>query len=111
MSNAIINWTALLAAGIFEVIWAIFLKNSKGFTEIFPTVMFLVTITISMLLLAFSMRSIPIGVAYPVWTGIGAVGTVLVGIFLFKEGVNAPKMFFLTLILIGIIGLKISSKH
>jgi len=111
MNNAVINWMALLAAGLFEVVWAIYLKNSKGFTELFPTIMFLITLFISMVLLAFSMKTIPIGVAYPVWTGIGAVGTVLVGIFLFKEGVSAPKMFFLTLILVGIVGLKISSKH
>lgn len=111
MSQTVLGWVALVVAGLFEVIWAIFLKNSKGFTVATPTVLFLITLTISMFLLAYSMRSIPIGVAYPVWTGIGAVGTVVVGILFFKEGVNLSKIIFLSLILIGIIGLKLSSKH
>ncbi len=111
MSQSVINWIALIIAGIFEVIWAIFLKNSEGFSKTMPTVLFIITLIISMWLLAFSMRGIPMGIAYPVWTGIGAVGSVLVGIFFFKEGANAQKIFFLTLILIGVIGLKLSSKH
>jgi quaternary ammonium compound-resistance protein SugE len=106
-----ISWTALIAAGIFEVVWAIFLKNSKGFTEIAPSIFFLATLLISMGLLAYSMRTIPIGIAYPVWTGIGAVGTVILGIVFFKEDVSIQKIAFLMLILIGIIGLKISSEH
>lgn len=111
MGGTLIDWTALIAAGFFEVVWAYFLKNSKGFTLVTPTILFVITLFISMGLLAYSMRNIPIGVAYPVWTGIGAVGTVIVGIVLFKEGVNIQKIIFLSLILIGIIGLKITSKH
>lgn len=111
MNTNLLSWTALIAAGLFEVVWAIYLKNSKGFSELIPTIMFLITLFISMGLLAYSMRAIPIGIAYPVWTGIGAIGTVLVGIFLFKEGAGMGKLFFLFLILVGIIGLKISSKH
>ena len=111
MSQTVIGWVTLVVAGLFEVIWAIFLKNSKGFTVATPTILFLITLAISMFLLAYSMRSIPIGVAYPVWTGIGAVGTVIVGILFFKEGVNLQKIIFLFLILIGIIGLKLSSKQ
>ena len=111
ISSNVINWIALITAGLFEVVWAIYLKNSKGFTELTPSILFLITLAISMALLAFSMRTIPIGIAYPVWTGIGAVGTVLVGMFLFKEAASFQKIVFLFLILIGIIGLKISSKH
>ncbi len=111
MSSTIVSWVALVVAGLFEVIWAIFLKNSKGFSEVTPTILFLITLIISMFLLAYSMRTLPMGIAYPVWTGIGAVGTVIVGIIFFKEGVNLQKIIFLSLILIGIIGLKLSSKH
>ena len=111
MAGTLIDWTALIAAGFFEVVWAYFLKSSKGFTEVIPTVLFVITLFVSMGLLAYSMRNIPIGIAYPVWTGIGAVGTVIVGIVLFKEGVNFQKILFLSFIMIGIIGLKITSKH
>lgn len=111
MSSTIVSWVALVVAGLFEVIWAIFLKNSKGFSEVTPTLLFVVTLIISMFLLAHSMRTLPMGIAYPVWTGIGAVGTVIIGILFFKEGVNLQKIIFLSLILIGIIGLKLSSKH
>lgn len=101
----------MIVAGLFEVVWAIFLKNSKGFSEWTPSILFLITLIISTFLLAYSMRTLPMGIAYPVWTGIGAVGSVLVGIFFFKEGANPQKLIFLSLILIGIIGLKLSSKH
>ena len=111
MNQTVLGWVTLVVAGLFEVICPIFLKISKGFTVTTPTILFLITLTISMFLLAYSMRSIPIGVAYPVWTGIGAVGTVVVGILFFKEDVNLQKIIFLSLILIGIIGLKLSSKH
>jgi quaternary ammonium compound-resistance protein SugE len=111
MNNALINWLALIAAGGFEVVWAICLKNSKGFTEVIPSILFVVTLLISMGLLAYSMKTIPIGVAYPVWTGIGAVGAVLVGMILFKEEASLSKIIFLAFILIGIVGLKLSSKH
>lgn len=111
MNTSIINWLSLIIAGLFEVVWAIYLKNSKGFTEVTPTIMFIITLFISMGLLAYSMRSIPIGIAYPVWTGIGAVGTIIVGIFIFKEEVSLQKFIFLGLIIAGIIGLKVTSKH
>jgi quaternary ammonium compound-resistance protein SugE len=110
MSSSIINWSALLLAGIFEVVWAFYLKNSKGFTVVTPTILFVITLFISMALLTYSLKSIPIGIAYPVWTGIGAVGTVTAGVILFKEEINTQKVVFLSLILIGIIGLKLTSK-
>lgn len=105
------NWIALLIAGIFEVIWAIFLKNSKGLSVAFPSIFFLITLLISMWLLAFSMRSIPLSIAYPIWTGIGAVGSVIVGALLFREDITPQKLLFLGLILVGVIGLKISSRN
>ncbi len=111
MSAGLLDWSALIIAGLFEVVWAIFLKNSKGFSEIVPTILFLVTLVISMFLLSYSMRAIPMGIAYPVWTGIGAVGTVIVGIFFFKEDASFLKIIFLSLIMVGIVGLKLSSKH
>ncbi|MBC7714780.1 MAG: multidrug efflux SMR transporter [Rhizobacter sp.] len=111
MSESVLSWSALIIAGLFEVVWAIFLKNSKGFSELTPTILFIVTLFISMFLLAYSMRTIPMGIAYPVWTGIGAVGTVFVGIMFFKEDQSFQKIIFLSVILIGIIGLKLTSKH
>jgi quaternary ammonium compound-resistance protein SugE len=111
MQTSSINWLALIAAGLFEVVWAIFLKNSKGFTVVAPSIFFVVTLLISMSLLAFAMRSIPLGVAYPIWTGIGAVGSIIVGVILFKEDINLQKLVFLAFILVGIIGLKITSKY
>ena len=111
MSGHLISWISLITAGLFEVIWAIFLKNSKGFTDIFSTVMFAITLIISMLLLSYSMKTIPLGIAYPVWTGIGAVGSVIVGILFFKESSEVIKMVFTMVILVGIIGLKLSSKQ
>jgi quaternary ammonium compound-resistance protein SugE len=111
MSSSFFNWTALIVAGLFEVAWSIFLKNSKGFTETTPTILFLITLFISMFLLSYSMREIPMGMAYPIWTGIGAVGTVIIGIIFFKEDLNFMKIFFISLLLIGLIGLKFSSKR
>lgn len=111
MSANAINWCALILAGIFEVVWALYLKNSEGFTLLVPSILFVVTLGISMGLLAYSFRSIPMGIAYPVWTGIGAVGAVIAGILFFNESVNFQKILFLTLILIGIVGLKMSSQN
>ncbi|MFA6237248.1 MAG: multidrug efflux SMR transporter [Bacteriovorax sp.] len=107
MNSSTLNWILLIVAGIFEVVWAIFLKNSKGFTQIIPTALFGLTLFISMWLLSTSLRTIPLSVAYPVWTGIGAVGSVLVGVMLFGESASVPKLLFVSLILIGVIGLKV----
>ena len=111
MNPSVVNWTALIIAGLFEVVWAIFLKNSKGFTQVGPSILFIITLFISMGLLAYSMRTIPMSIAYPVWTGIGAVGGVIAGMIFFKDDVSIQKIVFLLFILIGIIGLKISSNH
>lgn len=99
-------WSMLLVAGLFEVAWAYYLKASQGLSLLIPTLLFVVTLSISMGLLGFSVRTIPLGVAYPVWTGVGAVGSVVVGSLLFAEPLGALKLLFLGFIVVGIIGLK-----
>lgn len=101
-------WIYLLIAGLTEIVWAIGLKEAHGFTVLLPSVVTLVFIVVSFFLFAKAMEKIPIGTAYAIFTGIGAAGTAIVGIFLFKEGAGAGKLFFLALLLIGIIGLKLA---
>ncbi len=103
-----IAWIALIVAGIFEVIWAIGLKYSHGLTELVPATVTLIGMIGSMALLAVAVKAIPVGTAYAVWVGIGTVGTVLLGIMLFKEPVTALRMGFIILILLGVIGLKLT---
>jgi quaternary ammonium compound-resistance protein SugE len=102
-------WIALISAGISEIIWAYFLKQSDGFTKTLPTILFVVTLAISMILLALSTKLIPISIAYPVWTGIGAVGSVLIGAIFFGEALTFLSGIFLMMIISGIIGLKFFS--
>lgn len=99
-------WIALFVAGIFEVAWAYYLKASQGLSLLVPSLLFLLTLTLSMGLLGFSVRSIPLGVAYPIWTGVGAVGSVVVGSVFFHEPLGTLKILFLVLIVSGIVGLK-----
>ncbi len=101
-------WILLLIAGLFEVIWAYFMKKSAGFSVLVPSVLFGVTLLISMVLLGLAIRTIPMSIAYPVWTGIGAVGSVLVGFFLLGEKLTPLSMVFLCLVVIGIVGLKMT---
>jgi quaternary ammonium compound-resistance protein SugE len=101
-------WTLLVVAGIFEIIWATGLKYTDGFTRLWPSVGTVVAMAVSMICLSLAFRVIPMGTAYTVWTGIGAVGTVLLGILLFDEPKNAVRLFFITLIIVGIAGLKLS---
>lgn len=102
-------WCALISAGIFEIVWAYFLKESEGFSKILPTILFISTLTISMALLALSVKIIPISIAYPIWTGIGAVGSVIIGAIFFGEALTFLSSIFLLMIISGIIGLKIFS--
>ncbi len=102
-------WVYLIIAGIFEVVWAIGLKYSHGFTKLYPSLITLGGMVISFYLLSLASKTLPIGTAYAIWTGIGAFGAVLLGIFLFNEPVNILRIAFLCLILIGILGLKITS--
>ncbi|PIT11121.1 multidrug transporter [Snodgrassella alvi] len=99
-------WLSLLLAGLLEVVWAIGLKYSQNFTKLTPSIITLVALVGSFLLLAQSMRSLPVGTAYAVWTGIGAVGATIVGIIVFREPAGVMRLISLGLIIIGIIGLK-----
>ena len=101
-------WTLLVVAGIFEIIWATGLKYTDGFTRLWPSVGTVMAMAVSMICLSLAFRVIPMGTAYTVWTGIGAVGTVLLGILLFDEPKNAGRLFCIILIIVGIAGLKLS---
>jgi len=103
------NWFILFVAGLFEVGWAIGLKYTEGFTRLWPTLGTLVALVISMGLLGFAMKSLPVGTAYAVWVGIGAVGTAILGIVLFGEAANLGRLISLALIVAGIIGLKLAT--
>jgi quaternary ammonium compound-resistance protein SugE len=102
-------WVYLIIAGAFEVVWAIALKYSHGFTKLVPSLITFGGMIISFYLLSLATKTLPIGTAYAIWTGIGALGAVLLGIFLFKEPVTALRMVFLFFLLTGIIGLKFTS--
>ncbi len=102
-------WTLLLVAGFFEIVWATLLKFTDGFTEIWPSIGTVVAMGISMVCMSFALREIPMGTAYVVWTGIGAVGTVILGIVLFGEPKNAVRLMCIGLIITGIAGLKLTS--
>jgi quaternary ammonium compound-resistance protein SugE len=101
-------WLLLFLAGLTEIGWAIALKYSHGFTRFIPSVITIVVMISSFFLLAQSLKVIPIGTAYAVWTGIGILGTVVLGILLFNEPVNFARLLFLSLIFIGIVGLKLT---
>ena len=102
-------WISLITAGIFEVVWAYFFKQSDGLTKTLPTILFVITLAISMILLALSVKVIPIGIAYPIWTGVGAVGSVIIGIIFFGEALTLLGSIFLMMIIGGVIGLKFFS--
>lgn len=99
-------WFILFIAGIFETVWAVGLKHSEGFTRLWPSVLTVVAMAISLYLLAIALRSLPLGVAYPVWTGIGAVGAVIYGVMFFGESRDLLKIVFILMILGGIMGLR-----
>lgn len=103
------SWVILVIAGLFEVGWAIGLKFSEGFTRPWPTALTLAAMAVSVGLLGLAMRSLPVGTAYAVWTGIGAVGTVALGMLLFDEPASAARLACIALILAGIIGLKLTA--
>lgn len=102
-------WFVLFIAGLFEVGWAVGLKYTEGFTRLWPTVGTAVALAASMGLLGLSLRTLPLGTAYAVWTGIGSVGTAILGIALFKEPATAMRLFCIALILSGIVGLKLAT--
>jgi quaternary ammonium compound-resistance protein SugE len=100
-------WTILIIAGLFETSWAIGMKYSYGFTKLIPSVFTAISMAISVVLLTYALKVLPLGTAYAVWTGIGTVGTVILGIVLFKEPYDFYRMFFIFLIIVGIAGLRI----
>ncbi|MEN5249395.1 MULTISPECIES: quaternary ammonium compound efflux SMR transporter SugE [Brucella/Ochrobactrum group] len=102
-------WIYLAVAGILEVVWAFFMKKSEGFSLLTPSVLTIVTMIGSFALLSIAMRSLPLGTAYAIWTGIGAVGAFVVGIVILGEAATFFRIASVTLILAGIIGLKLSS--
>ena len=102
-------WIILVLAGLFEVGWAIGLKYTDGFTRLWPTVGTVAAMAISLGLLGIAMKSLPVGTAYAIWVGVGAVGTVILGIVLFQEPVNALRLVSVGLIVAGLVGLKLAS--
>lgn len=102
-------WIILVLAGLFEIGWAIGLKYTEGFTKLWPTVGTVAAMAISVGLLGVAMKSLPVGTAYAIWVGVGAVGTVILGIVLLNEPVNAMRVISIGLIIAGLIGLKLAS--
>lgn len=102
-------WVTLIIAGLFEVGWAIGLKYSEGFTRPWPTTWTIIAMLVSIWLLGIAMKSFPVGTAYSVWVGVGAVGTVILGIVLFDEPANPARLISVALIIAGIIGLKLAT--
>jgi quaternary ammonium compound-resistance protein SugE len=102
------TWVILFIAGVFEVAWAVGLKYTDGFTRLWPTVATAVALLASMSLLGIALRTLPLGTAYAVWTGIGSVGTAILGIMLFREPATAMRLACIALIVLGIVGLKIA---
>ena len=102
-------WLLLVLAGLCEIGWAIGLKYTEGFTRLWPSVGTLAAMTLSIVLLGIAMKSLPVGTAYAVWVGIGAVGTAILGIVLFAEPASAARLASLALIVAGIVGLKLAT--
>jgi quaternary ammonium compound-resistance protein SugE len=100
-------WLVLIVAGLFEVAWAVGLKYAEGFTRLWPSVGVVVALALSMALLGIALRTLPLGTAYAVWTGIGTVGTAILGIALFREPATAGRLVCMGLIVAGIAGLKV----
>ena len=102
-------WISLSLAGVLEVVWAYYMKESHGFTRLGPSIITLVAMMASLALLSFSMRSLPLGTAYTIWTGIGAVGAFLVGLTVLGEPANAPRIIAACLIVSGLVLMKMAS--
>ena len=103
------TWLILVIAGLFETAWAIGLKYTDGFSRFWPSFWTIIAMVISVWLLGLSVKTLPVGTAYAIWVGIGAVGTVILGIWLFNEPVSPLRVISLLLIVAGIIGLKLAS--
>jgi quaternary ammonium compound-resistance protein SugE len=108
MSSAV-SWGVLIVAGLMEVAWSSCLKLSAGFTVPLYSILAIVGMVASFVLLAFAAKKLPLAIAYPVWTGIGAIGSVLVGAFVFREKLGMASWIFVVLLVVAIIGLKVSA--
>lgn len=104
-------WIELIIAGLFEVFWATMMKLSSGFSKWNYTLLTVIGMLFSFVLLARALRSLPMSIAYPVWTGVGAVGSILVGAYFFKDQLTPAAWFFIILLMIALVGLKITSGH
>ena len=102
-------WLILLVAGLLEIGWAIGLKYTEGFTRLVPSVLTVGSMVVSIVLLSVALKTLPVGTGYAVWTGIGAVGTAILGIYLFGESADLPRLASIALIVAGILGLKFTS--
>lgn len=103
------NWLILVLAGLFEITWAIGLKYTDGFTRVWPSIGTISAMVISVGLLGVAMKTLPVGTAYAVWVGVGAVGTAILGVLLFDESANLGRVMSLLLIIVGIVGLKLAT--
>lgn len=100
-------WVILVGAGLLEIVWAIALKQTGGFTRVWPSVVGVAAAVASFVMLSMSLKSLPVGTAYAVWVGIGALGVAIAGMVAFGESASLPRLGLLALILVGVIGLKI----
>ena len=107
--NVKMAWAILILAGVFEVIWAYSMKMSEGFTRLTPSVVTIIFMILSVVLLSMSMRTLPLGTAYTIWTGIGAIGSFVVGIIILNEPITAMRMIAAILIVSGLVLMKLSS--
>ncbi|MFW2525040.1 quaternary ammonium compound efflux SMR transporter SugE [Aliarcobacter butzleri] len=103
------SWGILVLAGIFEIFWAVGLKYTDGFTKLIPSLFTIVAMLVSFWLLSLSLKTLPLGTAYAVWVGIGTIGTVIAGIILFGDSINIIRIISIAFIILGIIGLKITT--
>ena len=106
-----IAWIFLVVAGIFEMFWATMMKLSEGFSKWNYSLLTVIGMIASFYFLAKSLHSLPMSLAYPIWTGIGAVGSILIGVFFFKDHLSLLTSFFVALLIVGIIGIKVTSRH
>lgn len=102
-------WSFLFVAGVFEIIWATGLKYTEGFTQLWPSIGTVLAMGVSFLCLSYALKGIPLGTAYAIWTGIGAVGTVIMGIVLFEESREVMRLLCILAIIIGVVGLRLST--
>ncbi|KQZ26816.1 quaternary ammonium compound efflux SMR transporter SugE [Duganella sp. Root1480D1] len=105
------HWIVLLLAGLLEVVWAVGLKYTEGFTKLLPSAVTLAAMAGSVILLGLALRALPLGTAYAIWTGIGTVGTVIWGIMMLNEPASVARLVCIAMIVLGIAGLKILSPH